>query len=479
MKRLLLSVFAAALTAAVAMPAMATTFSFQGQYRVRGEYRGNPGFVDSSASNGILQRVRLTTNADITSDTSVKITLQDSTVWGMADPKGRGGPALTDIGTVGANHLDLDEAYVKVKNIFGQPVSLKIGRQALVYGDQRLIGAFGWNNNGRSFDAIKANFSNSTVSVDVFDSKIGEMTTGFGTNCPAGVCGGDGDQDFYGINATIKAIPNNTLEAYVYYWRDASGTTAFGQAVAGGKIGANLIAAGSKTTKASNLYTYGIRGKGHFRALDYGLELPFQSGNIDTIAGTTTKSYDIKSFALSAKAGYTLPISMKTRIGVEYDTSQGDDDGGADARIETFFNLFPTNHGHYGIMDQQGLRNVDAWSVDVKSQVTSKLNLYAAFWSFKLNQQQDNWYGAAQWNNTPGGLRATKGANGSAGTNTESDLGTELDLVATYKYNSALTAQLGLARYFTGKYLEQKTQVNAAGNVNDMDFAYLQLTANF
>jgi len=469
MKRLLLSVFAAALTAAVAVPAMATTFSFQGQYRVRGEYRGNPGFVDSAGINGILQRVRLTTNAEITNDTSVRITLQDSTMWGLQDPAGRGGPALTDTGN---NTLDLHEAYVKVKNIFGQPISLKIGRQDLVYGDQRLIGAFGWNNNGRSFDAIKANFTNSALSVDAFASKINDATTSLGTNCTAG-CGGDGDQDFYGINAAVKSIPNNTLEAYVYYWRDANSGTAFGQSVNGGQIGANTIAAGSTTTKASNLYTYGVRLKGHFRAFDYGFELPFQSGSIDTINGSVGTSYDIKSYAFSAKAGYTLPISMKTRIGVEYDTSQGDDDGGADTDIETFFNLFPTNHGHYGIMDQQGWRNVDAWSVDVKSDVTSKLKLYLAFWSFKLNEEKDAWYGAANWNNTPGGFRMA------SSTNTESDLGTELDFVATYKYNSALTAQLGLARFFTGKFLEAPGRVNATGNTDDMDFAYLQLTANF
>jgi len=465
MKRLLLSVFAAALTAAVAVPAMATTFSFQGQYRVRGEYRGNPGFVDSAGINGVLQRVRLTTNADVTSDTSVKITLQDSRMWGIQDPVGRGGPSLTD---TGANTLDLHEAYVKVKDIFGQPVSLKIGRQELVYGDQRLIGAFGWNNNGRSFDAIKANFTNSAVSIDAFLSKINDATTGLGTNCFAG-CGGDADQDFYGINASIKAIPNNTVEAYIYYWRDSNSTTAFGQTVSGGQIGANTFAAGETPIKASNLYTYGVRAKGHFRALDYGLELPFQSGNIDT----TVTNYAISSFAFSAKAGYTLPTSMKIRLGAEYDTSQGDDDGGADTDIETFFNLFPTNHGHYGLMDQQGWRNVDAWSVNVTAGVTSKLKLYLAFWSFKLNEEKDAWYGAANWNNTPGGARM------SSSTNTESDIGTELDFVATYKYNSALTAQFGIARFFTGKLLEQVGRVNATGNTDDMDWAYLQLTANF
>jgi len=474
MKRIILSLFAVALTAAVAVPAMATTFSFNGQYRARGEYRGNPNFVDSAEASGVLQRVRVTTNADITSDTSVKVTLQDSAVWGMADPAGRGGPALTNIS--GGNNLDLHEAYVKVNNVFGQPVSLKIGRQELVYGDQRLIGAFGWNNNGRSFDAIKANYTNSAVSIDAFASKVREATTGFGTNCTGAACGGDGDQDFYGIEAKVKAIPNNTLEAYVLYWRDGSGSSFFGNTTMGNTP---LPAGTAGIDKASSLYTYGARLKGHYRGLDYTLELPFQSGSINTSTsavaanGSTTTNFNIGSFAFAAKAGYTLPTSMKIRIGAEYLTSQGDDDGGAggDTDIETFFNLFPTNHGHMGIMDQQGWRNVDAWAVNVTGQVTSKLKLYAAFWSFKLNEEKDAWYGAANWNNTPVGIRAA------SATNTESDVGTELDFVATYKYNSALSAQLGLARFFTGKFIENKAAPGTS--TDDMDFAYLQLIANF
>ena len=53
---------------------------------------------------------------------------------------------------------------------------------------------------------------------------------------------------------------------------------------------------------------------------------------------------------------------MKIRIGAEYLTSQGDDDGGAggDTDVETFFNLFPTNHGHMGIMDYYNMKNIQA-----------------------------------------------------------------------------------------------------------------------
>ncbi|MFQ5441874.1 MAG: alginate export family protein [Thermodesulfobacteriota bacterium] len=467
MKRLLLSVFAAAITAVWAMPATATDFSFSGQYRVRGEYRGNPNFVDDAAQSVVLQRVRLTTNAQVTDDTSVKITLQDSRAWG-ATPNGNGGPRLTDVGD---NHLDLHESYMLVKNILDQPVSLKVGRQEFVYGDQRLLGAFGWNNNGRSFDAAKLTYNSDPIDIDVFGSKIREASSA-GVN---GGGGGDEDLDFYGIYATIKSIPNNTVDVYALALRDGNGgTNAFNQGTTYGNTSLNF-AGGGILDKAQVLYTYGARVKGAYSGLDYTLEVPFQTGSIDTTATTGITSYDIGAWALAAKAGYTLPTAMKIRVGAQYVIASGDDDA-ADSDLETFANLFPTNHGHYGFADQQGWRNVDAWAIDAVAQVNSQLKLYLAWWSFDLNEQADAWYSAGNWMNTSGALGTSGVSRAASSTNIEDEIGSEIDFVATYKYNSAVTAQFGWSRFFTGKFIESQV---AGGNVDDMDFAYLQLITNF
>lgn len=449
MKRILLSVFAAAVTAAWAMPANAADVTFSGQYRLRGEYRNNADFNDNATDSVSFygQRVRLTANAKVTDDTSVKITLQDTRNWGVNTGTQDSGPSLTDNGS---NTTDLHESYVNIDNLLGQPISLRAGRQELVYGDERLVGAFGWNNNGRSFDALKVMYKSEPVNVDVWTSKIKE------TNATAGAA--DNDQDFYGIYATTNKIPNNSLDVYVLWLRDGS-QTAFGN------NGTTITG----SIESQNLYTIGARLKGSAAGVDYTVELPFQKGAIKT----STQDNKISAWAFAAKAGYTLPTPVKIRLGAEYDFASGDKDNTND-KIKTFFNLFPTNHDKLGYADQQSWRNVKAWNLNASADVNEKLRLYASYWNFHLAAKEDAWYTASTWNQTQtGALRVASSTNG------KSSIGSEVDLVATYKLNNAVTAELGYSRFFTGTFIKDRIDAVANSDKKDQDFAYLQLTANF
>ena len=57
-------------------------------------------------------------------------------------------------------HLRLAPGCVTLGNPKEFPVTLKVGRQELSYGDERLVGAFDWNNIGRVFDAAKLRYEN-------------------------------------------------------------------------------------------------------------------------------------------------------------------------------------------------------------------------------------------------------------------------------------------------------------------------------
>ena len=68
--------------------------------------------------------------------------------------------------------IDLHQAFVFIGNHKEFPVSVKLGRQELVYGDQRLVGHLRWNNNARTFDAVKVRWQNAIFGVDVFTGGV-------------------------------------------------------------------------------------------------------------------------------------------------------------------------------------------------------------------------------------------------------------------------------------------------------------------
>ncbi|MBI5969714.1 MAG: alginate export family protein [Deltaproteobacteria bacterium] len=477
MKRFLLSVFAAAAMVAMAAPSMASDVTVSGQYLLRSEYSNNKdfdgGIVSATGKSAndhqdfTAQRVRLTSNVKATDDTSVKITLQDTRVWG-ATSNANGGPGLTDTGgaavaagsaTAASNVTDLHESYLNVDNVFGSGIAVKVGRQELNYGDQRLIGSFGWSANGRSFDAANFYYKSKALDLDVFRSTIVENTTS------------NTDMDFYGIYSTVKVVPDKLADVDVYLLRliDKNTTTAgtaFGQTTLG-----NTSLQGSTLKDSSVINTFGFRVKGGAIGIDYTAEfVPLQTGTVTTYV----KSYKIKGSAYAIKGGYTLPVA-KLRVGLEYDYASGDKDG-TDEKITTFFNLFPTNHDKYGYADQQGWRNMKAYALAVSAEPLDKVKVEFAYWNFKLAQKADAWYGAANWESTPGGNRAA------STTNTATDVGSEIDLRAIYKYNSSVSLDLGYSRFLPGKFIKNQTAYTATTptkKIANMDWAYLMVVANF
>lgn len=444
MKRIILSVFAAAVTAAWAVPASAVDITFSGQYRLRTEWRDDVNFnkdVAPGTQDDWAQRVRLTANVKATDDTSVKITLQDSRVWGTEGLATGGGPNLTTLGTQG-NRLDLHEAYLNVDNVLGAPVTLRAGRQELVYGDQRLIGNFNWSNEARAFDALKVMYASDIVNVDAFWSKLNDNNVLTADAASGG--SGTNDADFYGIYATVKAIPNNTLDIYVL------------------NLSGSFV---SNVNGRGNLTTIGARLNGAIAGLDYTLELPYENGsNTNAAGGQTTNAW-----AAAAKVGYSIPgAPAKIRVGAEYDYAEGTSNGVANGdSSHTFFNLFPTNHNKFGIMDLAAWRNISALNVNVTAQPTDKLGVYFAWWNLNKASAGDHWYQSANWNNLPGG--ALQGAT------SHKSIGNEIDLVGTYKYNNALTAEAGYGHFFVGDVVTD-TQ---GGSKADQDYGYLMLTASF
>ncbi len=335
-------------------------------------------------------------------------------------------------GAEGDDQIDLFQAYVRLGD---KNLNLTIGRQTLSFGDERLVGAFDWNNIGRTFDAVKLHYGQETWSLEAFASSVvvpkrsvfdqSDLFDGNDTGR---------NQIFSGLYfSSTGLIPVQTTDLYAFELHEEY------------SIG------------DSDFVTLGTRMKADPKKLggfDYETEMAAQFG--------TLKGKDLAAFAGHWGAGYNwLDTAWKPRVGIEYNYATGDDNA-KDGKVETFQNLFPTNHPFYGMMDLFSWQNLSnpaiSFSMQPLEDVKVKLD-YNLFWLANTN---DGWYRA---NGTTQVRPITPGA--------DSYVGSELDLVVNWKITKNVMLGAGYGHFFDGKYAK------ATGAASDADFAYTQLTITF
>jgi hypothetical protein len=148
-------------------------FSVDAQYRNRFELRN--GYKQLAAEGTtpaifISQRTRLSFDFD-SDKLKLKFTPQDVRVWGDEQ-------LSSSTGVFGNNaSLDLFEAFVQIKT--SQKGWLSVGRQQLVYDNQRIFATRNWNQNGIAYDAIvyKWNAENWEVHIGSSWNSTGQNTT--------------------------------------------------------------------------------------------------------------------------------------------------------------------------------------------------------------------------------------------------------------------------------------------------------------
>lgn len=310
---------------------------------------GNPNGtgVEQNNQSFIGSRSRVNLGYDVSPDLSLFLQLQDSRVFG-AEP-----------GTISnTQNLDLHQGYFQVNDMFMEGLQLRVGRQAIAFGNHPLVGSVEWSNVARSFDGVRMTLDRSIGSLDLIwactrDNDVDQITVGDPINfpgTPATRRKGTDDQDLYVAYGTISALPNMRIEPYWIFLVDNQ---------AGGKLLDPLAL-------NQHRHTLGMRIDGTLfgNHVDYTLEAAHQFGAIaeDRTNRIGERDLDINASALALKGGYTfLDVPWKPRLGAEYGYASGDGDNNKDdqrGNFNTFENLFPTNHSLYGMMDLMGWRNM-------------------------------------------------------------------------------------------------------------------------
>lgn len=314
---------------------------------------------------------------------------------------------------------------------------LRLGRQELSYGAQRLLGAFDWSNVAQTFDAFKMmlEFEKQKLSIDVFG---GGKTSVKSPREQDDFYDGSSNDRLGGYYTVYKGIDGLTIEQYLFNRNTDGQTVSFGQ-TGDGEV---------------DDYTIGGRvfGKISDTPFDFELEAAKQVGNSGAL--------DADAQMIIAVLGYTLDMNWRPRLSFEFDYASGDRDR-TDLKRQTFDNIHPTNHLYYGYMDFAALQNINNYRLQLKVDPSKRLSLQTDVHFIHLDSPKDNLYGAN---------RAIKRAT-VAGADTY--VGSEVDLLAKYQMTRFMSTMLGYSRLFAGDFLKD------TGSSDDADFVYIQTTLSF
>lgn len=425
MKKVLLATVLAALAA---MPAYASVQNvkvsgdIESTYVVRNQFDlGSQVGTEKFRQNFLLTQTRVRVDADLTDNAQTTVGLINERAWG------------NDVDTAnGSNDIDLNLAYVTLKEMLYSPLTVIIGRQNFAFGNSFVIDSAGTNNGvstggikgvaedfskRTALDSVRAILDYNPLTINVIASKVN-------SNNLAGTGALKDDINLLGTNAAYQLGDKWQSMVEAYYWAKLDQSS-------------NNTGAGYKT---DTVYMPGVHASTNpIKGLNLSAELALQRGNKAQSAGVNIKR---EATAAQLIANYALPIAKiekynptvmgaYTYVSGERHTSEaGNSPIGDDTRYTAWDPMFENQAG--GTIYNTLFNLSNAHIVTLKASAKPIEDVTASV-------QMDNlWLDK----NIEGGTIAVLGPDGSttnlASTN-NAYLGSELGLALAYAYTDDVT----------------------------------------
>ncbi len=391
------------------------------ELRWRNEFRDNADFSTGDDFDHFLgQRVRI--NLRINAHENLSFFMQGQDVWLYGAERDK---------IIHNTATNLHQIYLDWKPGGSEQWELRAGRQELIYGKQRLLGAFGWDNVSRTFDAGRLRYRRSVWTGDFFWARLVDIRRRGAGHRP-------GNRDLYGVYFTRspKGSAGRT-EVYGFMLRDGL-----------------RVSSERGTPRLTRIFTAGFRR--HYQpatGFRYEVENAWQLGK----RGPDTH----RAVAAVANASYAWGGDHRPSLAFEYAFASGDDNP-ADGDSNEFHNLFPTNHLHYGYADLVGLRNLHDFRLTLTTRLHPKLTVQGDYHRFLLAERR------GLWKNAGGGVLGFD-PTGAAGR----DLGQEVDLTFRIPLDSHLSFLAGYSIFLPGAFAERTR------GPETHHFGYIQTTVRF
>jgi len=331
-----------------------TWFSMGGDIRYQYLWFKNESWGESLTDNNGFILTRYLVHADFYAGRYFRtfVQLQSSLANGKAGPSS----------PVDENQLDLHQAFADVVLPLqhSQTLTMRLGRQELLYGSQRLVSVREGPNNRQSFDAARLIYTNHSWKADVFfshsvQSKQMIFDDGFNKNT-----------QFWGAYLVKNKVPFfNNID--VYYFGLQKKSAKFDDGV-GGELRHSI---GSRIWLGGKFWRYDIEGL-------------YQFGHF---AGK-----EIDAWTFSVNTGYKFANTrLKPEIGIKTELISGDAAYG-DNKLQTFNPLFPRG-GYFGLVSLIGPANLFDIHPSLTLDLSRRLLICIDYDNFSRYSRYDGIYG--------------------------------------------------------------------------------------
>lgn len=270
--------------------------------------------------------------------------------------------------------------------------TITVGRQRIILGSERLIGALEWVNTGRGFDA--ARYQNADW--DIFAGRVG-------------------------LQHPLPGAARVGAASYRSQWGQSS-----------------LIYKHDKSAAGSiNIWTLAHAYRRMYGEIEFDFEGAYQFGN------NLGRTHQAWAYHLQVAKN----LDANNHLQLEWNAASG---GPSTGTSRTFDNLYPTNHKFYGVMDLFAWRNMNQAQLTYTHKPRKDLDIKARLSTAWLQDARDAWY---QANGRPnaGPAGAFRDPAGLSGRN----LGWEFDLEANWRRNPRESVSAGLGVFNPGGFVKK------------------------
>jgi hypothetical protein len=244
------------------------------------------------------------------------------------------------------NHGDLLNCFfdLRVLDLCDKPVWLRVGRQEMLLGSERLVSPLDWANTRRTFQGLTVWYNSDKLDFTTF----AVQPVGIPNNTNAGANPDDFDsvndeENFYGAWTTFHPSKKEVIDLY---WLD------YNNANANAAVGANGVMG------AFNIYTVGSRYAGEYKHFLWDFEGMYQWGHWST-------NQEVSAAAYTTALGYNLPKACwNPTFWVSWDWASGNHNPNGPEH-GTFNQLFPFNHYYFGQIDLIGRQNIEDFNMQL------------------------------------------------------------------------------------------------------------------